>query len=57
MFGEQFCYHDIPEHLDPFDYEVYRKNPMDFYVVVTDAKTGKALYKKWIGVIRQKWNG
>lgn len=21
MFGEQFCYHDIPEHLDPFDYE------------------------------------
>lgn len=57
MFGEQFCYHDIPEHLDPFDYETYRKNPMDFYVVVTDAKTGKALYKKWIGVIRQKWNG
>lgn len=46
MFGEQFCYHDIPEHLDPFDYETYRKNPMDFYVVVTDAKTGKALYKK-----------
>ena len=46
MFGEQFCYHDIPEHLDPFDYEAYRKNPMDFYVVVTDAKTGKALYKK-----------
>lgn len=46
IFGEQFCYHDIPEHLDPFDYEAYRTNPMEFYVVVTDAKTGKALYKK-----------
>ena len=45
-FNVQMCYHDIPEHLDPFDYETYRKNPMDFYVVVTDAKTGKALYKK-----------
>lgn len=46
IFGEQFCYHDIPEHLDPFDYETYRKNPMEFYVVVTDAKTGQALYKR-----------
>lgn len=46
IFGEQFCYHDIPEHLDPFDYEAYRNNPMEFYVVVTDAKTGKAIYKK-----------
>lgn len=46
IFGEQFCYHDIPEHLDPFDYEAYRNNPMDFYVVVTDAETGKPLYKK-----------
>ena len=46
IFGEQFCYHDIPEHLDPFDYEAYRKNPMEFYVVVTDAKTGQARYRR-----------
>ena len=46
IFGEQFCYHDIPEHLDPFDYEAYRKNPMDFYVVATDAMTGEARYQK-----------
>ena len=46
IFGEQFCYHDIPEHLDPFDYETYRTNPMEFYVVVTDAKTGQARYKR-----------
>lgn len=46
IFGEQFCYHDIPEHLDPFDYGTYRTNPMEFYVVVTDAKTGQARYKR-----------
>ena len=46
IFGEQFCYHDIPDHLDPFDYETYRKNPMPFYIVATDINTGKAVYKE-----------
>lgn len=46
IFGEQFCYHDIPDHLDPFDYEAYRRNPMPFYVVATDINTGKAVYKE-----------
>ncbi len=46
IFGEQFCYHDIPDHLDPFDYETYSKNPMPFYVVATDLNTGEAVYKQ-----------
>lgn len=46
IFGEQFCYHDIPDHLDPFDYDTYRDNPMPFYVVTTDVNTGKAVYKE-----------
>ena len=46
IFGEQFCYHDIPDHLDPFDYDMYRDNPMPFYVVTTDVNTGKAVYKE-----------
>lgn len=46
LFGEQFCYHDVPEHLDPFDYDTYRENPMEFYVVATDANTGEARYKR-----------
>lgn len=46
IFGEQFCYHDIPDHLDPFDYETYRKNPMPFYVVATDMNTGGAVYRE-----------
>ena len=46
IFGEQFCYHDISDHLDPFDYDMYRDNPMPFYVVTTDVNTGKAVYKE-----------
>ena len=46
LFGEQFCYHDVPEHLDPFDYDTYRENPMEFYVVATDANTGEDRYKR-----------
>lgn len=44
LFGAEFCYHTIPDKLDLFDTEAYLANPMDFYVVVTDIETGKAVY-------------
>lgn len=44
LFGAEFCYHTIPEELDLFDNDAYLENPMDFYVVVTDVETGKAVY-------------
>lgn len=44
LYGEQFCYHEIPDHLDPFDRETYEKNPVDFYVVCTDVHTGQPVY-------------
>ncbi|MCM1106899.1 MAG: patatin family protein [Blautia sp.] len=46
IFGEQFCYHDVPDSLDPFDYKTYRENPMEFYVVATDVNTGKPVYQR-----------
>lgn len=46
LFNADFCYKDIPYKLDPFDFEAYNSNPMEFYVVCTDVETGKALYKK-----------
>ena len=46
MFGADFCYHKIPEVLDPFDNDAYEASPMEFYVVCTDAETGKAVYHK-----------
>ena len=44
LFGADFCYREIPDHLDPFDREAYESSPMDFYVVATDVHTGKPVY-------------
>lgn len=44
LFGAEFCYHTIPDTIDIFDTQAYIDNPMDFYVVVTDIETGKAVY-------------
>ena len=46
LYGADFCYRKIPEELDIFDYETYKTNKMEFYVVCTDALTGKTIYKK-----------
>ena len=40
LFGADFCYHEIPEHLDPFDKETYNNSYMRFFVVCTDVHTG-----------------
>ncbi len=45
-FNAQFCYDEIPNKLDLFDYQAYRENPMPFYAVCTDADTGEALYRE-----------
>ena len=42
--GEQFCYHDIPERLDPVDYEAFANNPTRFYACCTNLETGEAEY-------------
>ncbi len=44
LFGATFCYETLPRELDLFDYEGYARNPMPFYVVVTDVDTGEAVY-------------
>ena len=46
LFGVEFCYHEIPEKLDPFDAEAFEKNPMAFYVGATDVETGKTVFHK-----------
>ena len=38
VVGRQFCYHDIPERLDPFDYEAFIKSDTEFYVTCTNRK-------------------
>lgn len=46
LFGEQFCYHELPEVLDPFDNVAFEADPMDFYVGASDIETGKAVFHK-----------
>ncbi len=46
MYNAKFCYHVLPVELDPFDEETFEKDPMAFYVVATNVKTGEPVYKK-----------
>jgi len=46
MVGEQFCYHDLPEKLFPFNHETFENSNMEFYVTCTNLQTGKAEYIK-----------
>ena len=44
VVGTKFCYEDIPLRLDPFDEAAFEKAPVDFYVTVTNVRTGKPEY-------------
>ena len=46
LYSEQFCYHQVPEKLDPFNEAAFAASPMDFFVVCTDVKTGEPIYHK-----------
>ncbi len=49
MFSTDFCYAEVPLKHDLFDFEAYKQNPMEFYLVATDVETGKAVYHKYEG--------
>ena len=40
FFNAEFCYHTLPEKLDPMDAVTFSKNPMKFYLVATDIESG-----------------
>ncbi len=46
LVGEQFCYHDIPDKLDPFDYDTFSAADTDYYCVCTDVEKGTPVYVK-----------
>lgn len=43
-FGADFNYNIVPNRLDKYDYEAFKKNKTKFYPVITNLKTGKAVY-------------
>lgn len=46
LFGKEFCYHTLPNELDPFDKETFDSSPLEFYLVCTDVETGDPVYRK-----------
>lgn len=44
LYGAEFCYHTLPDKLDPYDWEAFRQNPTEFHIVCTDVTTGEAVY-------------
>lgn len=49
IYSKDFAYGTVPRELDPFDFDTYINNPMDFYMVCTDIKTGKPVYHNYKG--------
>ncbi len=44
LVGRDFCYRELPEVLDPFDYDAYAKSKTRFYATCSNLETGKAEY-------------
>lgn len=44
LVGEQFCYHELPEKLFPFNHETFEHSKTKFYVTCTNLISGKAEY-------------
>ncbi len=46
LYGAEFCYKTLPEKLDPFDNDAFRRDSTDFFVVCTDVSNGAPVYTK-----------
>jgi predicted patatin/cPLA2 family phospholipase len=46
MVDTEFCYHDLPEKLDPYDNDVFMKSGIEFYAVCSNVESGKPEYIK-----------
>ena len=40
----EFCYHELPDKLDPFDHETFENAAAKFYTVCSNVETGQAEY-------------
>ncbi|MCR5609470.1 MAG: patatin family protein [Lachnospiraceae bacterium] len=46
VMNKEFCFDELINKLYPFDYKTFRETREDFYVVVTNIRTGKPEYLK-----------
>lgn len=55
VFGVYMLYSQIPNVLDPFDYEAFKKYPGSLYAVITDVDTGEPVYVRVKDLKKQMW--
>lgn len=53
VVGERFCYHDLPDRLDPFDYEAFARSKTEFYATCSNIETGRPEYLRLRDMKRQ----
>lgn len=53
LVGVDFCYHELPEKLDVYDNEAFKRCGVPFYAVCTNVETGKAEYLQITDMFRQ----
>ncbi len=53
MVDTAFCYHELPEKLDPFDNEAFMASQTVFYAVCTNLETGRAECIRCTDLFRQ----
>lgn len=53
VVNKNFAFYKVTKELDPFDNETYIKNKKDYYVAMTNVKTGQAEYVKIENPIEQ----
>ncbi len=44
MVGEKFCYHDLPDRLEPYDYRAFKRSKTEFYATCSNIETGRPEY-------------
>ena len=53
LVGVDFCYHELPEKLDVYDNEAFKRNNIPFYAVCTNVETGAPEYIKCTDMNKQ----
>lgn len=53
LVGVDFCYHELPEKLDVYDNEAFKRCGIPFYAVCTNIETGKPEYMRIFDMFEQ----
>ena len=53
LVGAEFCYHTVPEQLDPYDNEAFLRSKTPFYLVCTNLETGAPEYIRMNDMVKE----